>query len=164
LTQKLSSSAARLGTLARTNLKVVVPAVALALGLLPLFTSFFTWSRPVPRRGRQVAADFMRAAAQEFAECRDVDCLRRAVADCRAAHFAEKYSTIEGSLVTADSLVFKEASRCQVIGFYDLTVDYWGGCRLLKRTCATVEDMRSDNWDTRGCSQVVMDEVKPCKP
>lgn len=164
LNQKLSSSAGRLGTLARTNLKVVAPAVALALGLLLLFTSFFTSSPAAPRRGRQVAADFMRAVRQGFFECRDVECLRRAGADCRPAHFAEKFSTIEGTWVAVDSLVVKDGSRCSVIGFYDYTADYWGGCAFLKRTCATVEDMRSDNWDTRGCSQVVLDEVTPCKP
>jgi hypothetical protein len=164
LSQKLPSSAARLGSLARTNLKTVAPVVALALAVLLLFTSFFTWSHPVPRRGRQVAADFMRAAQQVFTECHDVECLRQANAVCRPAHFTEKFSTLEGSLVTVDSFVLKDGPRCSVIGFYDYTVDYWGGCRLSKRTCPSIEAMRSRSWDSEGCSQVVLEELKPCEP
>jgi len=117
----------------------------------------------VPRVGREAAADFIRTSQQAFSECADLECLRRAAKTCAPAHLAESFSTIEGTTAAADTFVLKKGSECSVVGFYDYTADFWGGCRLLKRTCSTVESMRSDSWDSQGCSQVVLQRVEPCK-
>ena len=119
--------------------------------------------RAVPHLGREAADGFRRTSRQAFAECPDIECLRRAASTCPAGHFAGNFSTIQGTSAAIDTFVVKDGSHCSAIGFYDYTADYWGGCALLKRTCSTVESMRSDSWDSQGCSQVVLQRVEPCK-
>ena len=112
--------------------------------------------------GREAVADFRRASQQSFAECANLECLRGAATICAGAHLAERYKTIEGTAVAADTFVVVEGSKCSVVAFFDHTADHYGGCRLLKRTCSSLESMRSDSWDSKGCSQTVLRRIEPC--
>jgi hypothetical protein len=152
------------GTVARANAKTVVPAVALVLGLLVLlwFMSLFTLSPPLPHLGREAANAFRREVAQALMECPNLECLRTASKDCRPAHFAKNIATVEGSVIPTETFVFNAGTKCSAVGFYDYTADYWGGCRLVKRTCGTVDGLHK--WDEVDCSQVVLQQIKPCDP
>ena len=157
----------------RRMVKMIVLWAALAI-LFVFFYSFFSRQTAHHRRpgegaktnapflGRDAAADFQRASEQAFGECPDVECLRKAAKTCAPAHLAENYSTIEGTLASRDTFVLKLGTQCSVVGFLDFTADYSGGCRLLERTCSTLESMRSDSWDREGCSQVVLQTLTPC--
>ena len=126
-------------------------------------------TRPEPRRawsepGARQVREFHRASGVIFSPCSDETCLRAAEKGCRPSHLARAYNTIEGTPAFSDIFVVPTGKACKVVAFGDFSRDYWGGCRVSKTTCPSVEAATSDRWDTMGCTpNEVLFEVHPCE-
>jgi hypothetical protein len=58
--------------------------------------------------------------------------------------------------------VVPDGGKCQVVQFFDGSRDYWGGCRVGRVTCPTIEAAKGDNTDTACSPTETLYERKPC--
>jgi hypothetical protein len=123
---------------------------------------------PVPKRswpepGSTAVRDFQRRSGLIFAPCSDDACVRGALQACRPAHLFEAHYTIEGSPVFLDHFVVHDDGKCQVVQFFDGSRDYWGGCRVLRMTCPTIDAAKGGNTDTACSPAEKLYERKACR-
>ena len=83
---------------------------------------------------------------------------------CSPCVLSSQWDTVEGTPAAREVFVFPSSDGCHVVGFFDYRGDYYGGCRLIRRSCSTVAGMFSDNSDTEGgCTQDVLETRTPCE-
>jgi hypothetical protein len=63
-----------------------------------------------------------------------------------------------------DLFVVHDGSRCVVVTFADFSRDYWGGCRVAKQACPSVEAATGNNNDTLCSPQEALFKAKTCTP
>jgi hypothetical protein len=118
-----------------------------------------TWAEP----GAGFVRDFHRRSGITFSPCSDAACLKNAYSARRPAHRFEANFTIEGTPVFTDLFVAPAAKGVTVIEFFDASRDEYGGCRISRLRCPSVEAAISDRLDTLGCVSEVLYQSKPCK-
>jgi hypothetical protein len=94
----------------------------------------------------------MAAEKGPFIDCADAQCLSLALTECRQAHLAESFWTIEGTPVFVDYFVRRSEGKCTVVVFHDASRDYWGGCKILRATCPSITAAQSNDSEAMGCS------------
>ncbi len=105
---------------------------------------------------------FREDAGVAFKECPDEACITQALGPCTPAHLTKKTSTIEGTPAVFDHFVVKLAAGCRLVTFYDYTKDHWGGCKVRKQVCPSLEAAKSDQ--AQGCSaSEVLFTARTCK-
>jgi hypothetical protein len=147
----------------------------LALFVLATFLATAVAVNLVSRRGRGAVPDrgpsdpgaravgeYVRGFAGTFAACADEECLAAAHARCEPSHMHRAYWTIEGTPAFMDLFVVRDGPRCVVVTFADFSRDYWGGCRVAKQTCPSVEAATGNNNDTLCSQQEVLFKAEFC--
>jgi hypothetical protein len=111
--------------------------------------------------GQLIVDSFRKSLKVAFEECSDHACVKAAMNGCRSVHFFDAFYTLEGSVAFADYFVVGSARACRVIVFGDYSTDYWGACRISKRTCT---DMASaDAGDPARCTPTeILWQAKVC--
>ena len=85
-----------------------------------------------------------------------------ALTRCVPSHLHRAYWTIEGTPAFMDMFAVRDGPRCVVVVFADFSRDYWGGCRVARQTCPSVEAATGDNNDTLCSPQEVLFKAKTC--
>ncbi len=107
---------------------------------------------------------FRKDAGVAFKECPDEACLTQALGPCTPAHLTKKISTIEGTPAVFDYFVVKPPEGCWLVTFRDYTKDYWGGCKVRKQVCPSLQAAKSDDPEGQGCSpSEVLFTARVCK-
>lgn len=109
-------------------------------------------TRAASEPASKLLAEFRKVAKVQFNECADEKCIDVALGSCSPAHLLLRGDTVEGTHVTFDFFVVAQPKGCRVVKYSDFTKDYWGGCRVLRMFCPSMNAARSDDPDRLGCS------------
>ena len=94
----------------------------------------------------------MAAEKGPFIDCPDTRCLSLALSECRQAHLVQSLWTVEGTPVFVDYYVHRSDGKCTVLVLHDASLDYWGGCKILRSTCPSLAAAQSNDPEAMGCS------------
>ena len=101
----------------------------------------------------------------DLVECSSLECLRDNLGRCLPSHYYSADYCAEGAPVYDDAFVLRGAwDSCWVVSYTDHTQNYWGGCRVIRRVCPTVDASMSNEPERFGCGPLeVLLEVTPCR-
>lgn len=70
---------------------------------------------------------------------------------------------MEGTPVFRDVFVLSTREGCSVTQFFDYSLDYWGGCKVLRMDCPSVAAAMSRDTEGAGCTSTVLASAHPCE-